>query len=146
MKLTVLSGIFFVAASASFANEKPAFRNGVLLQPDHATCVSEKKSSEHPSSNSSVSGASQDQARDLCSDYILQTDQLNFRIRSKNDKRANVLPAGQFAQFRLAKDKLLLRAYETSTKEIQFTVISITPRRDSPNAVNETADWIPPTR
>jgi hypothetical protein len=42
-----------------------------------------------------------------------------------------LLPIGEQAQFRLAKDKLLLRVQALDSKEREYIVVSMTPRGDS---------------
>jgi len=44
----------------------------------------------------------------LCQEYVIQTDQVLYRIRPKDDKHPLLLPIGQNAQFRLEKNKMLL--------------------------------------
>lgn len=48
---------------------------------------------------------------------ILQTDKLTYRIRPKDDKHPALLPIGETAQFRIQKDKLILRVPEGDGKE-----------------------------
>jgi hypothetical protein len=54
-----------------------------------------------------------------------------YRIRPKDDKHAVLLPIGQSAQFRLEKNKMLLRIEGTDSKEREYLVLSIKPRGDS---------------
>ena len=75
---------------------------------------------------------------------MLQTDRLIFRIRPKDDKHPVLLPIGESAQFRLHKDKLLLRLPETDGKEREYVVISMTPRADAPDSVRQSAAAIAP--
>jgi hypothetical protein len=44
------------------------------------------------------------------------------------------LPIGETAQFRIEKDKLILRVPEANDKEREYTVVSMTPRADAPNS------------
>jgi hypothetical protein len=81
----------------------------------------------------------------LCQEYTLQTDRLNFRIRSKNEKHPVLLPIGETAQFRLHRDHLLLRVPETDGKEREYIVVSMTPRSDAPESVNRSAAALRPT-
>jgi hypothetical protein len=66
----------------------------------------------------------------LCQEYVIQTDQVLYRIRPKDDKHPLLLPIGQNAQFRLEKNKMLLRV-EGEGKEREYVVVSIKPRADS---------------
>jgi len=71
----------------------------------------------------------------LCQEYVLQTDRVVYRIRPKDDKHPVLLPIGETAQFRIHKDKLILRVAESDDKEREYIVVSITPRQDAPPQV-----------
>jgi hypothetical protein len=67
----------------------------------------------------------------LCQEYVVQTDQVVYRIRPRDDKHPVLLPVGQNAQFRLEKNKMLLRVEGLDGKEREYVVVSIKPRGDS---------------
>ena len=71
----------------------------------------------------------------LCQEYVLQTDRVVYRIRPKDDKHPILLPIGETAQFRIHKDKLILRVAESDDKEREYIVVSMTPRQDAPPQV-----------
>ena len=66
----------------------------------------------------------------MCQEYILQAERVSYRIRPKDDKHPVLLPVGETAQFRIHKDKLVLRVPETDGKEREYFVLSMTPRSD----------------
>ena len=66
----------------------------------------------------------------LCQEYVLQTDSVDYHIRPRDEKHPEILPIGSLAQFRIDKDKLILRA-EGTDKERQYIVVSIMPRSGS---------------
>jgi len=66
----------------------------------------------------------------MCQEYVLQTERVTYRIRPKDDKHPALLPVGETAQFRIHKDKLLLRVPEADGKEREYFVLSMTPRSD----------------
>jgi hypothetical protein len=66
----------------------------------------------------------------MCQEYVLQTERVTYRIRPKDDKHPVLLPVGETAQFRIHKDKLLLRVPEADGKEREYCVLSMTPRSD----------------
>jgi len=74
----------------------------------------------------------------LCQEYVLQADRVIYRIRPRDEKHPVLLPVGEQAQFRLQKDKMLLRVEDLDGKEREYIVVSMTPRSDS-----STADAIP---
>jgi hypothetical protein len=45
-----------------------------------------------------------------------------------------LLPVGEKAQFRLVKNKMLLRVEDLDSKEREYIVVSMTPRTDSSTA------------
>jgi hypothetical protein len=58
----------------------------------------------------------------------VETNSLVYRIRPKDEKHPALLPVGEKAQFRLDKDKMLLRVEDLDDKERQYIVVSIVPR------------------
>jgi len=55
----------------------------------------------------------------------VQTDTLIYTIRPKDDKHPALLPVGEKAQFRLDKDKMLLRVEDMDDKEREYIVVSM---------------------
>jgi len=86
-------------------------------------------------------GSQHSKTRDLlCPEYVLRTDKLEYRIRPKEDKRPALLPIGQEAEFRIHKDRMVLRVPEGDNKEREYFVVSMTPRdnsKASPRAGND---------
>ena len=70
----------------------------------------------------------------LCEEYVLQTDKVTYRIRPRDEKHPAILPVGDSAQFRLEKDKMLLRAGDIDQKEREYIVVSMTPRSNASTA------------
>jgi hypothetical protein len=54
-----------------------------------------------------------------------------YRIRPKDDKHSTLLPIGQNAQFRLEKNRMLLRVEGADGKEREYLIMSIKPRGDN---------------
>jgi hypothetical protein len=67
----------------------------------------------------------------LCQEYVLQSDKVIYRIRPRDEKHPALLPVGEQAQFRIEKDKMILRVEDSDDKERQYTVVSMTPRDDA---------------
>ncbi len=70
----------------------------------------------------------------LCQEYLLQAEHVIYRIRPRDEKHPVLLPVGEQAQFRIQKDKMLLRVEDLDSKEREYTVVSMTPRSDSSTA------------
>lgn len=67
----------------------------------------------------------------LCQEDVLQSDKVIYRVRPKDDKHPVLLPIGEKAQFRLEKDKMLLRMEDLDDKEREYIVLSMTPRGEA---------------
>lgn len=64
----------------------------------------------------------------LCPQYLLRTDQMDYHIRPTDTKHAVVLPVGQEAEFRIKKDRLFLKVVDTKDKkERAYQVVSMQP-------------------
>jgi hypothetical protein len=106
-------------ASTAYAKELKAYQDGKLLQMDSVHCGTDenaKKGKTHEL---------------LCPEYLLQADHVVYRVRPKDDQHSVLLPIGQNAQFRLDKNKMLLRVEGFDNKEREYFIMSIKPRADS---------------
>jgi hypothetical protein len=147
MKRILVPCLVLMVAYSGYAKDKPAYQSAVLLQMDSASCgFAEKGSKSVAGEILGTDGQHQKTQEVLCQEYILQTDRLIFRIRPRDEKHPVLLPVGESAQYRLNKDKLLLRVPELDSKEREYIVVSMTPRSDAPNSVNQSAAKITPLR
>jgi hypothetical protein len=129
-KLFTLAAIA-IAALPLQAKDKPAYEEGVLIQMESSSCgYAEKDSKTLAGEILGTDGQHKNTRQVLCQEYTLQTDRITYRIRPKDDKHPALLPIGETAQFRIHKDKLLLRVLESENKEREYVVISMTPRTD----------------
>jgi hypothetical protein len=67
----------------------------------------------------------------LCQEYVLQSDKVIYRIRPRDEKHPVLLPVGEQAQFRMQKDKMILRVEDLDDKDREYVVVSMTPRDDN---------------
>jgi hypothetical protein len=119
-------------ASVCTAQEHSDYENGKIVQMDSTHCGVQEKD------NKSVAGeilGTDDQHKKtqevLCQEYTLQSDRVIYRIRPKDDKHPVLLPIGETAQFRIHKDKLILKVPEADGKEREYVVVSMTARQDN---------------
>jgi hypothetical protein len=111
--------------------ERPAYDRGVLLQMDSTHCgYAEKDSKTVAGEIFGTDGQHKNTREVLCQEYILKSERLIYRIRPKDDKHPVLLPVGESAEFRIQKDKMLLRVPESDGKEHEYIVVSITTRAD----------------
>jgi hypothetical protein len=107
-------------ATTAYAKEPKAYQSGDLLQMDSVQCATNEKQAaknstqEHP-----------------CQEYVLQAEQVIYRIRPRDAKHPVLLPIGERAQFRLDKNKMLVRVEYLDSKEREYTVVSMAPRGES---------------
>jgi len=110
-KSLVLASILL--AATAYAKVPKAYQSGTLLQMDSVSCSADKTKDS------------------LCQEYLLQTDKTIYRIRARHAKHSVLLPVGEQAQFRLEKEKMLLRVEALDERERDYIVVSTAPRGDS---------------
>jgi hypothetical protein len=130
MKKVLLLVMFSTAFLPVHAKDKP-YEKGVLLQMESASCGSaEKDGKTFVGEILGTNGEHKNTQQLLCQEYILQADRVIYKIRPKDDKHPLLLPIGETAEFRIQKDKLMLRVLEENVKEREYLVVSIIPRTD----------------
>jgi hypothetical protein len=133
-------------------NAKNASRNrlGVLLRMDSVPCGAvEAGAISKALLGAPVPAPMQDDR--LCQEYILRSEGLYYRIRSRDRKHPVLLPIGEQAQFHLHRDRMLLQVEDLDSKVYEFSVLAIVPEnhgerlrrqteqsKDSPDPIEET--------
>jgi hypothetical protein len=131
MRAATVAALFLVVALTLQAKEPPAYEKAVLVQMDSSTCgYAEKDGKTIAGEIFGTDGQHKNTKQLLCQEYVLQTDRVTYRIQPKDDKHPVLLPVGETAQFRIHKDKMLLRVPEVDGKEREYLVLSMTPRAD----------------
>ena len=131
MSLCVVLGL----ASAAYAREPKPYQTGKLLQMDSVQCgMAEKDGKSFAGEMLGTDSGSKKTHEVLCQEYVLQAERVIYRIRPRNEKHPILLPVGDQAQFRLEKDKMLLRVEDLDNKEREYVVVSMTPRSESNTA------------
>ena len=135
------AGVFLVITASlqtvapAPAKDKPAYDRGVLLQMDSTHCgYAEKGGKTFTGEILGTDGQHKNTQEMLCQEYILKSDRLIYRIRPKDEKHPALLPVGEAAEFRIHRDKMLLRVPESDGKEREYIVVSMTPRADATEA------------
>jgi hypothetical protein len=122
-------------ASLAFAKDPKPFQTGKLLQMDSVQCgVSEKDGKSFAGEMLGTDAGSKKTHELLCQEYVLQAERVIYRIRPRDEKHPVLLPVGERAQFRLQKDKMILRVEDLDDKDREYIVVSMTPRSDSSTA------------
>jgi len=131
MRTKVLLTILLVGCAAQ-AKDPPSYQKGVLLQMDSVPCGYAEKSGKGVGGALLGTDSAHKKTQEvLCQEYVLQSDRIVYRVRPKDEKHPVLLPVGETAEFRIHKDKLLLRVPEADGKEREYIVLSMTPRADA---------------
>ncbi len=132
MKKTALIVIALLAGAAhASAKDRPAYEKGKLVSMESVSCGYAENSGKSVTGEILGTDSAKKQTKEvLCQEYVLEGQHIIYRIRPKDDKHPVLLPVGEVAEFRLQKDKLLLRVPEAGDKEREYTVLSMTPRAD----------------
>ncbi len=121
MKKIFSGAVLLLTALSLQGKDKPAYEKGVLVQMESTSCGYAEKDGKTLAGQ--ILGV-------LCQEYLLRSDRITYRIRPKDDKHPTLLQIGERAEFRIHKDKLLLRVPEADDKEREYIVVSMTPRTD----------------
>jgi len=138
MREAIMKKMLILAVITTFvisvqAKEK-SYEKGVLMQMQTTSCgTAEKGSKTIVGEILGTDGEHKDTQELLCQEYVLQADRVIYRIRPKDEKHPDLLPIGETAEFRIEKDKLILRVPEVNEKEHQYIVLSMTARTDVPD-------------
>jgi hypothetical protein len=124
-------------SSMAFAKEPKHFESGTLLRMDSVQCGLDEKSGNSFAGEiiGTDSGHKKTQAV-LCQEYVLQGQRLEYHIRPKDAKHPVLLPVGGKAQFRLDKDKMVLRVEDLDDKDRDYSVVSVTQREETKPPAN----------
>jgi hypothetical protein len=111
-------------------NAKNASRNrlGVLLRMESVPCgVAEASGFSKALLGAPAPMPVPMQDDRLCQEYVLRSEGLYYRIRSRDRKHPVLLPIGEQAQFHLHRDRLLLQVEDADSKTYEFSVLAIVP-------------------
>lgn len=134
MRPTVIIVVSLLAATC-FAREPKPSQSGTLLQMDSVGCGMDENSGKSIAGELiGTDGAHKKTHELLCQEYVLQTDRVIYRIRPRDEKHPALLPVGEHAQFRMEKDKMVLRVEDLDSKERDYIVVSMTPRANTPDS------------
>jgi hypothetical protein len=135
MRSKYFLAIVLLAALAQ-AKEPKHFQSGKLLKMQSVKCGTDEKNGKSVAGEMLGTDSSHMKTHELlCQEYVLETDNLRYTIRPKDDKHPVLLPVGEKAQFRLDKDKMILRVEDLDDKEREYVVVSMLPK-DSPETAS----------
>jgi len=134
-KWFALAGCLLLAGVCS-AKDRDDYQKGTLLKMESSPCGMQEKGGKSITGELIGTDSQSKKTKEvLCQEYVLQAEKVIYRIRPNDDKHPALLPIGETAQFRLHKDKLILKVAEGDGKEREYIVVSMTPREDRKEAV-----------
>jgi hypothetical protein len=135
MRSKFLLWVVLALSSAAFAKEPKHHETGKVTQMDSLPCgTSEKDAKSFAGEVLGTDSGSKKTQEVLCQEYIVQAEKVIYRIRPRDAKHPVLLPVGEQAQFRIQKDKMMLRMEDLDDKEREYIVVSMTPRSDASTA------------
>jgi len=63
----------------------------------------------------------------LCPEYLIRTDDADYRVRPRDLKHPVILPVGQEVVFKLKKDRMMIKVPEGDQKVRSYEVVGIEP-------------------
>lgn len=136
MRLKYLLAIVFLAVFA-YGRDAKHYQSGKLAKMESVKCGTDEKNGESVAGELIGTDSQHMKTHELlCQEYVLETDTLVYHVRPKDDKHPDLLPVGETAQFRIDKDKMLLRVEGYDSKERGYLVISVVPKDEAETKVN----------
>jgi len=136
-------------ASVAQAKEPRHYQTGKLVRMESVKCGTDAKDAKNLTGEILGTDSQHMKTKELlCQQYVVESDSVIYTIRPKDDKHPTLLPIGEQAQFRLDKDKILLRVEDGDDKEREYLVVSMTPNDGSAqsSASKHTSEGSGPTK
>src|ERR1700676_2038654 len=131
MRFNYLLAVVLLATVAQ-AKDPKHYQSGRLLKMESVKCGTDEKNGKSFAGEMIGTDASHMKTRELlCQQYVLETSNLVYTVQPKDEKHPALLPVGESAQFRLVKDKMLLRVEDMDDKEREYIVVSMVPKDSS---------------
>jgi hypothetical protein len=67
----------------------------------------------------------------LCPQYLVRTDEMDYRIRPTNLKHPVLLPVGHEIIFKIKKDRMYVKVPDTHTKMRSYEVVAVDPASEN---------------
>lgn len=136
MQFRYLLAIVLLAAAVQ-AKEPKHYQSGKLLKMESVKCGTDEKNGKSLAGEMIGTDSAHMKTHELlCQQYLLETDSVMYTIRPKDEKHPVLLPIGEKAQFRMDKDKIVLRVEDLDDKEREYGVVSMVPK-DSASAATK---------
>ena len=124
--LFLLGVAIFFAASARGA-KKPSDR-AMLEKMDSVPCGAKEKGLTGIGAVwASVGVTSVNSKEKLCQQYLVRTDEMEYRIQPMDNKHPPVLPIGHEIVFRIKKDQMSVKVADSREKVRKYLVVAAQP-------------------
>jgi hypothetical protein len=118
-----------LAAPGAEANKKKNQPDrGMLEKMDAVPCGAKQKGLSGLGSFWASVGITDVHATEkLCPQYLVRTDEMDYRIRPMNMKHPVILPIGHEVVMKMKKDRMLVRVPDGDTKMREYEVVGMEP-------------------
>lgn len=124
---TLIFACLLLAGTLAAAGDK-TYENGTLKEMTSVECgVDQKSATSFVGDLIGTDNAHTQARKTFCAEYVLETPRAVYHIRPREQKNPALLPVGQTAQFRMKKDRMVLRVPEGDNKEREYEVVSMAP-------------------
>jgi hypothetical protein len=128
MKTAVFFGVLLMGRGAVQAKDAPSYQSGILKEMASVECGYEQKKAKGLVAELVGTDDSHSETRKtFCQEYVLETKDVVYHIRPKEEKHPALLPVGDKAMFRMKKNYMVLKVPEGDNKEREYDVVSMTP-------------------
>ena len=125
LKCLLVVGLLAIAV---YGKEPKHYQSGKIIKMQSVKCGTDAKDAKSLAGEMLGTDSQHMKTHELlCQEYVLATSSVTYTIRPKEEKHPALLPIGNLAQFRLDKDKLLLRVEDYDDKEREYSVVAMTP-------------------
>ena len=125
MKRHMFTFALLFVTTLAVAKDNRYYQSGTLAEMNATECGYHEKSGKgFVGSLIGTDSSSKDIRQTLCQEYVLKAEKVTYRIRPRKEKKAELLPIGERIEFRIKKDKMLLRIGD-SDKELEYSVVSM---------------------
>ena len=128
MLMAMLSLALVAPSLAESHNKKKQPQRGMLESMQSVPCGAKERGLTGVGSVFGSVGVQHVNSQEqLCPQYLLRTDDMDYHIRPLEKKHPVVLPVGQEAVFKVKKDRILLRVVDGDKKAKEFQVVAMQP-------------------
>ena len=125
--IAALALMLLVPSSAAAKKRKPAPRGMVESMQSVPCGLKERGVSGLGSIFGSVGVQHVNSNEKLCQQYLFRTDEMEYHIRPRDTKHGALLAVGHEGEYRIKKDRMILRIPDEDKKAREFEVISMQP-------------------